>query len=228
MAKEMGLPIGKLICASNENNVLTDFIRTGVYDARRQFYLTSSPSMDILISSNLERLLYLLSGRDGKAVSDWMKALEADKVYEVSEKVREGLADFYGGFCTEREAREAIAALWNEEGYLVDTHTAVAYKVYRDYAEETGDETPAVIASTASAYKFAESVADACGLDVGKVKVLANSAAEPTGFDYVKALEKATGMRVPSGLRDLEDNPVLHDRVCAKDEMSEVVMEVLE
>lgn len=228
MAKEMGLPIGKLICASNENNVLTDFIRTGVYDARRQFYLTSSPSMDILISSNLERLLYLLSGRDGKAVSDWMKALEADKVYEVSKKVREGLADFYGGFCTEREAREAIAALWNEEGYLVDTHTAVAYKVYRDYAEETGDETPAVIASTASAYKFAESVADACGLDVGKVKVLANSAAEPTGFDYVKALEKATGVRVPSGLRDLEDKPVLHDRVCAKDEMSEVVMEVLE
>lgn len=126
--------------------------------------------MDILISSNLERLLYLLSGRDGKAVSDWMKALEADKVYEVSKKVREGLADFYGGFCTEREAREAIAALWNEEGYLVDTHTAVAYKVYRDYAEETGDETPAVIASTASSYKFAESVAGRMRAGCGKSK----------------------------------------------------------
>lgn len=227
LAGRMGVPIAKLICASNENNVLTDFIRTGVYDARREFHLTNSPSMDILISSNLERLIYLLSGRDGQAVSDWMKALDREKVYEVSDKVREGLKDFYGGFCGERETREAIASLWNEEGYLVDTHTAVAYKVYRDYVEETGDERPTVIASTASAYKFAQSVADACGLDTGKVKVLANSAAEPTGFDYVKALEKATGVKVPAGLKNLEDKPVLHDRVCNKDEMAEEVIKIL-
>lgn len=227
LAGRMGVPIAKLICASNENNVLTDFIRTGVYDARREFHLTNSPSMDILISSNLERLIYLLSGRDGQAVSDWMKALDRDKVYEVSDKVKEGLKDFYGGFCGERETREAIASLWNEEGYLVDTHTAVAYKVYRDYVEETGDERPTVIASTASAYKFAQSVADACGLDTGKVKVLANSAAEPTGFDYVKALEKATGVKVPAGLKNLEDKQVLHDQVCNKDEMAEEVIKIL-
>lgn len=227
LAGKMGVPVGKLICASNENKVLTDFLSTGVYDARRKFHLTNSPSMDILISSNLERLLYLLAGRDGQEVADLMAALDSDKVYEVSPKIKEGLADFYGGFCTEEETGEAIAKLWNEEKYLMDTHTAVAYKVYRDYVEETGDERATVIASTASAYKFAESVAVACGIDKKKVGELTGATGEPTGFDYVKALEKVTAVKVPSGLKDLDKKPVLHDKVCGKEEMAATVLEAL-
>lgn len=226
MAGKMGMPLGKLICASNENKVLTDFLNTGIYDIRRDFHLTNSPSMDILISSNLERLIYLLSGRDGKAVSEWMESLDKDKVYEVSPQVKEGLKDFYGGFCNQEETLNTMKAMW-KEGYLIDTHTAVAYKVHRDYVKETGDETPTVIASTASAYKFAESAAKAIGLDEGKVKVLSGTAAEPTGFDYVKALEKETGVKVPYGLKNLEQRPVLHTGVCGKEDMTESVIEAL-
>lgn len=226
MAGKMGIPLYRLICASNENKVLTDFINTGVYDTRRAFHLTNSPSMDILISSNLERLLYLLSGRDGKAVSEWMDALDKDKVYEVSPKVKEGLGDFYGGFCTQEETLETIGAMW-KDGYLMDTHTAVAYKVYKDYVRETGDDRPAVIVSTASAYKFAESAARAIGLDEGKVRVLSGAEADPTGFDYVKALEKETGVKVPRGLKDLDKKPVLHRGVCGKEEMTDSVIQAL-
>ena len=227
LAGKMGVPVGKLICASNENKVLTDFIRTGVYDARRDFHLTNSPSMDILISSNLERLIYLLAERDGEAVSDWMKALDTEKVYEVSDVVKKGLEDFYGGFCTEEETLATIEKLWKEEKYLTDTHTAVAYKVYEDYVAETGDKTPTVIASTASAYKFAESVAKAIGLDENKVKVLTKAGEEVTGFDYVKALAMETGVKVPLGLKDLELKPVVHNNVCEKTEMPEVVLGAL-
>ncbi len=227
LAGKMGIPVGKLICASNENKVLTDFIRTGVYDARRAFHLTNSPSMDILISSNLERLVYLLAERDGQAVEGWMKALDTEKVYEVSDVVKDGLADFYGGFCTEEETIATIAKLWNEEKYLTDTHTAVAYKVYEDYVAETGDKTPTVIASTASAYKFAESVAKAIGLDENKVKVLTKAGENVTGFDYVKALAIETGVKVPAGLKDLELKPVVHNNVCEKTQMPEVVLGAL-
>lgn len=227
LAEKMGVPVGKFICASNENKVLTDFIRTGVYDARRDFHLTNSPSMDILISSNLERLIYLLAERDGEAVSQWMKSLDTEKVYEVSDKVKAGLEAFYGGFCTEEETLDTIAKLWTEEKYLTDTHTAVAYKVYQDYVKETGDKTPTVIASTASAYKFAESVAKAIGLDENKVKVLAKSGEKATGFDYVKALAVETGVKIPSGLKDLELKPVIHNSVCEKHEMPEVVLGAL-
>lgn len=227
LAEKMGVPVGKFICASNENKVLTDFIRTGVYDARRDFHLTNSPSMDILISSNLERLIYLLAERDGEAVSQWMKSLDTEKVYEVSDKVKAGLEAFYGGFCTEEETLDTIAKLWTDEKYLTDTHTAVAYKVYQDYVKETGDKAPTVIASTASAYKFAESVAKAIGLDENKVKVLAKSGEKATGFDYVKALAVETGVKIPSGLKDLELKPVIHNSVCEKDEMPEVVLGAL-
>ncbi len=227
LAGKMGIPVGKLICASNENNVLTDFIRTGVYDARRQFHLTSSPSMDILISSNLERLLYLLEDRDGQAVRRWMEALDREKVYEVSPKVREGLKDFYGGFCDEEQTDKTIAKLWSEDKHLVDTHTAVAYKVYEDYVAETKDMTPTVIASTASAYKFAENVAAALGIGSGKVRMMTGSAEEPTGFDYVRALYQYTGVEIPSGLRDLDKKPVLHKGVCDKDKMAQAVLDVL-
>ncbi len=228
LAKEMGLPVKKLICASNENKVLTDFIRTGTYDARREFHLTSSPSMDILISSNLERLLFLLSGRDGHNIRNLMESLDREKVYSVSDEIKEGMKDFYGGFCTEEDTAKTIASLWQEEKYLTDTHTAVAYKVYRDYVKETGDETPAIIASTASAYKFAPSVASACGIDDERVKSLTCAGTEPTGFDYVRALEKVTGVKVPSGLKDLDTKPVLHNKVCGKDQMENAVLEALD
>ena len=227
MAGEMGVNIGKLICASNENNVLTDFLRTGTYDARRAFHLTNSPSMDILVSSNLERLLYLLSGRNGGAVSQWMEKLDEEKSYDVTPEVREKLGRFYGGFCTEEETLDTIGKMWNENKYLMDTHTAVAYKVYEDYVAETGDETPAVIASTASAYKFADSAAKALGLDENKVRVLAGTSADVTGFDYMKALEKETGVKIPAGLRGLEEKPVLHKNVCSAEAMAEAVMDAL-
>ena len=163
-AGQMGIPMGKFICASNENKVLTDFINTGVYDIRREFHLTNSPSMDILISSNLERLLYHLSGNNGEEVKGLMDALESEKVYKVSDKIKSGLKDFYGGYATVEETNETIGKVYAEDNYLMDTHTAVAYKVYENYLAETGDKTPTVIASTASPYKFADSVAKAIGL----------------------------------------------------------------
>ena len=219
-AREMGVPIARFLCASNENKVLTDFIRTGVYDIRRdvrRFYCTNSPSMDILISSNLERLLYLLNGRSGAQITDWMEQLESRKVYTVNETVRRGLADFYGGFCSQEETLAEIGRMWKEHHYLMDTHTSVGYKVYMDYRKETGDQTPTVIASTASAYKFAESAAAAIGL-------------EPCadGFAYVKALEKATGVPVPYGLAELDKKPVRHTGVVAADEMPDAVLQALQ
>lgn len=208
----MGIPVNKFICASNENKVLTDFFETGVYDINREFYLTNSPSMDILISSNLERLLYHLAGNDGEEIQSLMTALDTKKRYEVSEKIKEGMKDFYGGFATVKETNEAIGEMYSESGYLMDTHTAVAYKVYRDYVKETGDETPALIASTASAYKFADSVAHSIGLGD-----------EENGFAYVKALEEKTGVRVPAGLKDLDKKPVKHRGVIEIGQMAEVV-----
>ncbi len=198
-AGQMGIPVNKFICASNKNRVLTDFFENGEYDINRDFYLTNSPSMDILISSNLERLLYHLSGNDGDEIKSLMAALENEKHYKVSDKIREGMKDFCGGSATVEETNEAIGKMYDEHGYLMDTHTAVAYKVYKDYVEKTGDETPTLIASTASAYKFAESVAQAIGL-----------AKEDNGFEYVKAVEAATGVKVPSGLKDLDKKEIRH------------------
>ena len=198
-AGQMGIPVNKFICASNKNRVLTDFFENGEYDINRDFYLTNSPSMDILISSNLERLLYHLSGNDGDEIKSLMDALENEKHYKVSDKIREGMKDFCGGSATVEETNETIGQMYDEHRYLMDTHTAVAYKVYKDYVEKTGDETPTLIASTASAYKFAESVAQAIGL-----------AKEDNGFEYVKAVEAATGVKVPSGLKDLDKKEIRH------------------
>lgn len=218
-AREMGISIGRFICASNDNKVLTDFISTGVYDISsdvRKFYCTNSPSMDILISSNLERLIYLLCGRKGDVVKKWMEQLEKEKKYEVTEDVRIALKDFYGGFSTEEETVAAIGRMWKDNKYLMDTHTAVAYKVYEDYVRETGDKTPTVIASTASAYKFAESVANACG--IGPCD---------NGFRYVDALKEATGVEIPYGLMNLENKPVLHTGVVEAAQMPDAVREAL-
>lgn len=215
-AYKMGIPVNRFICASNENKVLTDFINTGVYDIRREFHLTNSPSMDILISSNLERLLYHLSGDDGEQIKALMEDLDGKKVYEVSDKIKEGLKVFYGGFATVEETNETIGKVYKEASYLMDTHTAVAYKVYEDYKNATGDKTPAVIASTASPYKFADSVAKAIGLSECK-----------DGFEYVREVNEATGVPVPSGLKDLDKKPVLHTGVLDIDQMAQAVKDCL-
>lgn len=211
-AKEMGIGINKLICASNENNVLTDFIGTGEYNIDRDFYLTTSPSMDILISSNLERLLYHLSGGNGEEIKGLMEELENNKTYKISEKIKEGLVDFYGGFADEKQTEKAIGDMYRQNKYLMDTHTAVAYKVYQNYLEETGDDTPTIIASTASAYKFADSVASAIGIEIGN-----------DGFENLKRLWEKTGVKIPAGLVDLEKKPVRHTGVLNVSEMKNSV-----
>ena len=211
-ASRMGIPVKKFICASNRNKILTDFINTGVYDIHRDFYVTCSPSMDILISSNLERLLYHLSG-DPAEISALMEQLSADGRYEAGDKIREGMKNFYGGFADDEETLKTIAELYEKEGYLMDTHTAVAYKVYRDYKAETGDETPTLIASTASAYKFASNVAFVLGLPPSE-----------DGFAAVRDLEKKTGVPVPSGLKDLDQKQVRHDSVIERDALKEAIL----
>ncbi len=215
-AKQMGIPVGKLICASNENKVLTDFINTGVYDIQRAFYLTNSPSMDILISSNLERLLYHLSGNNGAEISALMENLDEKKHYTVSEKIKEGFVDFWAGFATMDETNQTIGKMYQENGYLMDTHTAVAYKVYEDYKKETGDQTITIIASTASAYKFADSVAGAIGIDVAE-----------DGFENVRTLQAKTGVKIPAGLKGLEEKKILHYTVLNKEEMQSAVKDSL-
>lgn len=214
-AKKMGLPVSMLICASNKNKVLTDFFHTGLYDTEREFYLTNSPSMDILISSNLERLLWHLSGGDPEEIKALMADLDKLHKYEVSDKIKEGLTEFYGGFADVEATNKAIGDMYRDNGYLIDTHTAVAYKVYEDYRSETGDDTPAVIVSTASPYKFAESVARSIGLEE-----------QPDGFAYIREVEKETGVKVPEGLRDLDKKEILHEGVIDTDEIKQTVRDL--
>jgi threonine synthase len=216
-AKLMGVPIRKLICASNRNNVLTDFINTGVYDANREFYTTNSPSMDILVSSNLERLLYHLSGENPDEVKTLMARLEKNGRYKVNARILRGLSDFYGGFCDEDETNDAIGRLYARENYLMDTHTAVAYKVYEDYLRDTGDDsTPTVIVSTASAYKFADSVAGAIGLAVDKDE-----------FVNIRALHEKTGVNIPDALKNLGGKAIRHTGVVELDQMADAVRDSL-
>jgi threonine synthase len=216
-AREAGLPISRLICASNENRVLTDLLDTGVYNANRKFILTSSPSMDILISSNLERLLWHLSGGNSEEIKGYMQRLESVGEYEVSDGIRERIGELlWGGSADMPRSHAAIGGLWKDEKYLMDTHTSVAYRVYMDYVERTGDATPSIIASTASAYKFADQVANAIGLG-----------AEPDGFAYIDALHDATGVDVPVGLRGLKDKEIRHKKVVAAEEMPHAIAAAL-
>lgn len=211
-AGEMGIPVKKFICASNENKVLTDFINTGTYNTRREFFMTNSPSMDILISSNLERLLYHLSDEDGDEIKRLMEELEVNKKYTVSPKINYKLDRFYGGYADMKRTNEAIGLMYERNGYLMDTHTAVGYRVYQDYVAYTGDKTPTLLASTASAYKFADSVALSIGLK-----------AEGDGFAKVAALSEATGVRVPKGLKDLDKKEIRHTGVLDTDEMKDAI-----
>ena len=212
-AKKMGLPIGKLICASNENKVLFDFFRTGTYDRNREFVLTASPSMDILISSNLECLIYRIAGNDSGETAELMGALNGAGKYEITEEMKSALGDFYGNYATEAETEAEIRRLYEEWGYVIDTHTAVASAVYRKYREETGDRTRTMIASTASPYKFAGSVMKAMG-----------GAYEGEGvFTPVDALNRVSGVEIPGAVEELRTAPVLHERQCEAGEMKDVV-----
>ena len=218
-ASLMGLPIAKFICASNSNNVLTDFINTGVYDRNRAFHTTISPSMDILVSSNLERLLYKLSGNDDNTTRDWMTALKTNGKYEVSDEVKAVINDkFFGGFCDDVRTQATIKKLFEADNYLCDTHTAVAVNVYEQYVEKTGDTTPTVIASTASPYKFSKSVLEAVSND---------SKLPETEFDMVDKLNELTKMDVPKPLANLKDKTARFSDVTEVDGMQNYVISAL-
>lgn len=218
-AKMMGVPIGKLICASNINKVLTDFIRTGVYDKNRQFYATASPSMDILISSNLERLLYLLTGEDDMQIREWFTSLSETGKYEVTDAVKKKMISFfYGGFCDDAATKETIREIYEKYGYTCDTHTAVAVKVYKDYQNETGDTTKTIIASTASPFKFSASVLDALG----------EKPIEGTDeYDMVELLHEVSGMKIPQSLADLKTKPRRFEKSIDKTDMQQFVLQEL-
>ncbi|MDE6469709.1 MAG: hypothetical protein K2L19_01630 [Eubacterium sp.] len=219
-AKQMGLPIKMLVCASNNNNVLTDFLKTGTYDRNRDFFATTSPSMDILISSNLERLLYHMSGEDDKLVADLMNKLSADGKYTVSDALISKIQSIFdAGYTTEKSVDSTIKAHFDDYGYLCDTHTAVAVKVYDEYVKATGDDIPTVIDSTASPYKFSASVLNAV-LD-GKTPVLDE-------FEMVDELNKTTGTAVPKPLASLKDKQVRFTHVCNKEDMSQMVFKLLD
>ena len=216
-AKNMGVPIRKLICASNDNKVLYDFFQSGEYDRNREFILTSSPSMDILISSNLERLIYQISGRDATKTASFMKSLQTEGKYAITPEMRAALQDFIGGYAVETEVAEEIKTVYEKSRYVLDTHTAVASKVYRKYADETSDETKTVIASTASPYKFARSV----------MKALGKGTEDMSDFELVDELSKVSGVKVPPAIEEIRSAAVLHDTVVDRSDMKATVKNYL-
>ena len=217
-AKNMGIPIGKLICASNENKVLYDFFATGTYDRNREFMLTSSPSMDILISSNLERLIYRIAGDDAAANKALMDSLKNDGVYSITDDMKKELADFYGNYASEEETANVIKSVYDNTGYVIDTHTAVAAEVFKKYTAATGDNTKTVIASTASPYKFTRSVMNA--IDKDKYDSMSD-------FELVDELSVIANVKIPQAIEDIRTAPVLHDTVCDKTEMQQTVKNIL-
>ena len=216
-AREMGVPIKRLICASNSNNVLTDFLKTGIYDRNRTFYNTMSPSMDILISSNLERLLFALSGHDDDQVREYMAGLGQNGRYEVSKTIKDKMGKlFSAGYCDDTQTQKVIGAMWKEHHYLIDPHTAVAFDVLDQYRKESGDETPAIVVSTASPFKFCDNVLGALG-----VTQLAE------GTDVLDQLSELTGIPAPAPLAALKDKAVRFTQNVTKDHMVDQVLEML-
>lgn len=216
-AKNMGLPINKLICASNENKVLYDFFTTGEYDRNRDFVLTTSPSMDILISSNLERLIFRIAGDDAKKTAEMMDALKTTGKYTITDEMKSKLADFTGGWASEEDTAKEIKRVFDETGYVMDTHTAVASSVYHTYKEKTNDDTKTIIASTASPYKFGTSVMSAIdkkyeGMD---------------DFALIDELCKTSGVKIPNAVEEIRTAPVLHDTVCETEDMQKTVEKIL-
>ncbi len=217
-AKKMGIPVNKLICASNSNNVLTDFINTGIYDRNRQFYTTISPSMDILVSSNLERLLYHICGENDAQIREWFSTLSDCGKYEVSDSVKAVLKEeFYAGFCNDTQTKACIKEQYDKHSFVCDTHTAVAVKVYEDYREKTGDTTKTVIASTASPYKFSNSVLEALG-------TFDSSLDE---FELVDKLYEVSKLEVPKSLAELKDKEIRFKDTIEKSDMKDFVLKSL-
>ncbi|MBP1737367.1 MAG: threonine synthase [Oscillospiraceae bacterium] len=216
-AKRMGVPIRRLICASNSNNVLTDFLKTGVYDRNRTFYNTMSPSMDILISSNLERLLAEFSEGGDEEIRGYMNALGKEGKYEVSSAVKRKLDQhFYAGFCDDAQTQKVIAKLWKEHHYLIDPHTAVAFDVLEQYRAKTGDTTPTVVISTASPFKFCDNVLSALGVTELR-----------PGTEILDQLSELTGVAVPAPLALLKDQKVRFSQTVEKEHMVDKVLEML-
>lgn len=215
-AKNMGIPIETLYCASNENKVLYDFFETGKYDRKREFILTTSPSMDILISSNLERLIYCITGEDAEATKERMEALVSKGEYEITPQMKEKLASFIGGYASEEANAANIKKVYEKADYILDTHTSVASAVYYEKAKETGRKT--VIASTASPYKFTRSVMDA----IDKEKY-----ADMSDFELVDELNRLSGVKIPQAIEEIRTAPIVHDLVCDKSEMQEMVEKIL-
>ena len=216
-AKQMGIPVKKLICASNENKVLFDFFQTGTYDKNREFILTNSPSMDILISSNLERLIYLIAGEDADKNSELMKSLKSEGVYVLTDEMKANLKDFAAGYATEQEVCDIIAEVYQKTGYVIDTHTAVAAKVAKEYKAVTEDSCKTVIASTASPYKFARSVMTAIDKKYDALEE----------FDLIDELSKVSCVDVPNAIEEIRNAEILHTRECDADKMKEAVKAVL-
>ena len=216
-AKNMGLPIDKLICASNENKVLFDFFGTGTYDRNREFMLTSSPSMDILISSNLERLIYRIAGNSADKTKELMAALSSQGKYEIDDKMKAGLESFYGNYASEAETAQTIKKIYEDCGYVIDTHTAVAAAVYEKFVADTKDQKKTVIASTASPFKFTRSVMNAIDAKYDSM----------TDFELVDELSKIANVKVPNAIEEIRTAPVVHDKQCDVDQMQSVVREFL-
>ena len=217
-AKQMGIPIGKFVCASNKNKVLFDFFETGKYDRNREFYVTTSPSMDILISSNLERMIYRIAGNDAKQCAKFMAALTKDGEYVITDAMKAELSEFFGAFGSEEETAVKIKEVYDKEGYVMDTHTAVAAVAYDKYKAATGDDkTPTVIASTASPYKFTRSVMDA----------IDPAYDAEDDFELVDELNKVSKTAIPKAIEEIRTAPVLHDTVCETAGMEDEVKKSL-
>lgn len=216
-AKNMGIPIAKLICASNENKVLYDFFQTGTYDRNREFVLTTSPSMDILISSNLERLIYKISGEDARKDTDLMTELKTKGSYAITGEMKANLADFAAGYATEEQVAKTIHDIYEDTGYVMDTHTAVAATVYKAYREDSKDDIKTVIASTASPYKFAGSVMSAID---SKYK-------GQDDFKLIEELQKVSGTELPNAIKEIMNAEIRHNTECDVDQMEQTVKNIL-
>ncbi len=235
-AKLMGLPVGKLLCASNKNKVLFDFFNSGVYDSEREFFVTSSPSMDILISSNLERLLYMASGRDVDVTRDLMRRLKENGKYSVPESLKSNLSDFVAGYAGEEEVKRTIADIYDEYGYVIDPHTAVAANVWRKYHASDTSWRKTVIASTASPYKFSGTVVEAIenpaprpgAEETPGVKIMSRAEeADTDDFQMADALRELSGTPVPAAIRELNKLPIRHRSECDPGQVEDVIRKIL-
>ncbi len=216
-AKQMGLPVNKFVCASNDNNVLYDFFKTGVYDKNRELKLTTSPSMDILISSNLERLLFEISNRDAEKVNSLIDDLNTKGVYEIDEDMKKNLSSFYGGYSNEETVSQTIKEIFDKYKYLLDTHTAVAYSCYEKYVEDTKDETKTVIVSTASPYKFSKDV----------LSSISDVDTNLDDFEIINKLSDISHTQIPGPIKTLKDLEVKHNITCEKDELKSEILKFL-